>query len=605
MRPDILGGAGRYRPTEWTGRGMHPDSDSQHSRATAGRAGTLDAATSGAPGGAAVGGPRLGVVGAGRLGTALAAALRRGGVAVEGPAGRGEVPAGCDAIVLCVPDGEIPAASKTVAGAAQLVGHTSGATPLAAMAAAERAGAALFGLHPLQTFAQGARPEGFEGAGCAVAGSTPGALEFAAGLARRLGMTAFEIDDEGRAAYHAAASVASNFVVTLQAAAESIAAGAGLEPAEARALLAPLLRRTVENVAEAGPRDALTGPVARGDHATVAAQRAAVEEVAPHLLDLFDELVAHTRTLAAARLGGPGAPAVAPAKDVGSARLRTIHTVRELRQVLAVERRAGRTIGLVPTMGSFHEGHLSLMRQARKGCDVVVVSLFVNPAQFGPNEDLETYPRDEARDTSLAEVEGVDVLFAPPVEEVYPEGFDTRVTVGGLTDVLDGDPARRGPGHFEGVATVVAKLFNMVEPDVTYFGQKDAQQALVIRKLVRELDFDVRIQVCPTVREPDGLALSSRNAYLSPEERERALGLSRALRAAEQRVAEGERDAAAVLAAARAELDAAGIEPEYLELRSASDLSPVDLVNGSTLLAVAARVGRARLIDNAIFGEGE
>jgi pantoate--beta-alanine ligase len=282
--------------------------------------------------------------------------------------------------------------------------------------------------------------------------------------------------------------------------------------------------------------------------------------------------------------------------------MKTVRTVRELREALAPERAAGRSIGLVPTMGSFHDGHLSLVRRAREACDVLVVSLFVNPTQFGPAEDLDAYPRDEARDRRLAEAEGVDVLFAPPVEEVYPEGFDTTVTVGGLTSVLDGDPARRGPGHFAGVATVVTKLLNMVGPDVAYFGQKDAQQALVVRKLVRDLDIPVRIDVCPIVRDPDGLALSSRNAYLSSDERERALALSRALRAAEEAVAGGTLEAGAVIAAARAKLDEAGVEPEYLELRSADDLSEVERVNGSTLLAVAAKVGRARLIDNAILG---
>jgi pantoate--beta-alanine ligase len=282
--------------------------------------------------------------------------------------------------------------------------------------------------------------------------------------------------------------------------------------------------------------------------------------------------------------------------------VRTVRTVRELREALAPERRAGRSIGLVPTMGAFHGGHLSLIRRAREQCDVVVVSLFVNPAQFGPEEDLAAYPRDEARDAALAEAEGVDVLFAPPVEEVYPDGFDTTVTVGGLTEVLEGAPRHRGAGHFAGVATVVTKLLNMAGPDVAYFGQKDAQQVLVIRRLVRDLDIPVRIEVCPTIRDDDGLALSSRNAYLSPAERDRALGLSRALRAAEAAVASGRVDAAAVLDAARGELDAAGIDPEYLELRSATDLSPVERVNGSTLLAVAARVGRARLIDNTILG---
>ncbi len=281
--------------------------------------------------------------------------------------------------------------------------------------------------------------------------------------------------------------------------------------------------------------------------------------------------------------------------------MRTARTIADLRAALAPERRAGRSIGLVPTMGFFHDGHLSLMRRARQECDVVVVSLFVNPAQFGPAEDLDTYPRDEDNDARLAEAEGVDVLFAPAREEVYPPGFDTTVSVGGLTGVLDGDPGLRGPGHFEGVTTIVTKLLNMAGPDVAYFGQKDAQQALVVQKLVRDLDIPVRIAVCPTIRAGDGLALSSRNAYLSGEERDRALGLSRALRAAEATVNAGELDAATVLRAARAELDEAGIEPEYLELRSTTDLSPVERVNGSTLLAVAARVGRARLIDNTIL----
>jgi pantoate--beta-alanine ligase len=285
--------------------------------------------------------------------------------------------------------------------------------------------------------------------------------------------------------------------------------------------------------------------------------------------------------------------------------VRTIRSVAALREELAPARRAGHGIGLVPTMGYFHEGHLSLMRRAREQCDLVVVSLFVNPTQFGPGEDLDAYPRDEARDAELAAAEGVDVLFTPPVEELYPPGFDATVEVGGLTSVLCGDPRRRGPCHFAGVTTVVTKLFNIVQPDVAYFGQKDAQQALVIRKLVRDLDIPVRIEVCPTVREPDGLALSSRNAYLGAAERERARSLARALRAAEARVAAGELDAGAILAAARAELDAAGVEPEYLELRSAEDLSAVERVDGSTLLAVAARIGRARLIDNTILGGTE
>jgi pantoate--beta-alanine ligase len=286
--------------------------------------------------------------------------------------------------------------------------------------------------------------------------------------------------------------------------------------------------------------------------------------------------------------------------------MRRISAICDLRSALSAERSEGRRIGLVPTMGYFHEGHLSLMRAAREACDVLVVSLFVNPEQFGAGEDLDAYPRDEERDARMAEAEGVDLLFAPALEEVYPEGFGTYVEVEGLTNVLEGDPAQRGASHFRGVTTVVTKLFNMVGPDVAYFGQKDAQQALVLRKMARDLDMPVEIAVLPTVRDPDGLALSSRNAYLSAEERDRALGISRALRAAEAVVAEGRRDADDVLAAARAELAAAGIEPDYLELRSADDLSPATRVNGGgTLLAVAAKVGRARLIDNTILGAAE
>jgi predicted short-subunit dehydrogenase-like oxidoreductase (DUF2520 family) len=244
---------------------------------------------------------RVGVIGAGRVGVALAGALREAGVAADGPARRGEVPRGCTALVLCVPDAEIGAAAATAAGAAPLIGHTSGATALSALAPAGGEG---FGIHPLQTISEGAEGlAAFAGAGCAVAGTAPGALAFATALARTLGMEPFEIDEEGRAAYHAAASVASNFLVTLQAAAESIAAGAGLERAQARALLVPLLRRTVDNLAELGPERALTGPVARGDEMTVLAQRRAVAEAAPQLLDLFDELVRHTRALASQEVG--------------------------------------------------------------------------------------------------------------------------------------------------------------------------------------------------------------------------------------------------------------------------------------------------------------
>jgi pantoate--beta-alanine ligase len=272
----------------------------------------------------------------------------------------------------------------------------------------------------------------------------------------------------------------------------------------------------------------------------------------------------------------------------------------ELRAALGPARREGLTIGLVPTMGALHEGHVSLLRAARAECEVVVMSLFVNPAQFGPGEDLDRYPRDEERDLRLATEAGVDLVYAPPAESIYRPGFSTIVEVEGeLTTVLDGDPERRGPGHFRGVTTVVAKLFNAVGPDVAYFGQKDAQQAAVIRRMAADLDFPVRIEVLPTVREADGLALSSRNAYLAPADRERATALSRALRAVEETARTASLPAA--LEAGRLVLADAGIEPEYLEARDAGDLTSVTELNGPVLVAVAARVGAARLIDNVLI----
>ncbi|HEY2217587.1 MAG TPA: pantoate--beta-alanine ligase [Solirubrobacteraceae bacterium] len=279
--------------------------------------------------------------------------------------------------------------------------------------------------------------------------------------------------------------------------------------------------------------------------------------------------------------------------------MRTVRAVDELRSELAPARREGRTIGLVPTMGALHEGHLSLIGRARRECDVVVVSLFVNPAQFDEHADLERYPRDERRDAQLASDAGTDILFAPPVDEVYPPGFATSVEVLGITDRLEG--VSRGAEHFRGVSTVVAKLLGMTLPDVAYFGQKDAQQLVVIRRLVADLNLPVRVQSCPTVREADGLAMSSRNARLSPEERARAVALSEALRAATQRASEGERSAVVLLDVACAALLAREIEPEYLELVDPETLLPCEQLAHEALLAVAARVGETRLIDNAVL----
>ena len=278
--------------------------------------------------------------------------------------------------------------------------------------------------------------------------------------------------------------------------------------------------------------------------------------------------------------------------------MRIVRTIDELRGVLDPRRREGARIGLVPTMGYFHEGHLSLMRRAREGCDVVVVSLFVNPTQFNDAADLEAYPRDETRDAAMAQSAGVDLLFAPEAREMYGRDATTAVVVGGVSEPFEGES--RGPGHFRGVATVVAKLLNIVQPAVAYFGQKDAQQALVIRRMVRDLDFPLRIEVCPTVREPDGLAMSSRNVRLSATARAQALALKHGLDAAAAAIARGERDASKVEQRARDEMKMFRVEPEYFAVVSAETLGPLRTLSGEVLLAVAAKVGGVRLIDNQL-----
>jgi pantoate--beta-alanine ligase len=282
--------------------------------------------------------------------------------------------------------------------------------------------------------------------------------------------------------------------------------------------------------------------------------------------------------------------------------VKIVRRIGELRDALAETRADGRTIGFVPTMGSFHEGHLSLMRRAGADCDVVVVSLFVNPAQFNDKRDLDAYPRDERRDAEMASGAGVDILFAPDVAEIYPSGFSTSVIVSGVSEPLEG--AARGAGHFAGVATVVSKLFNLVRPSVAYFGQKDAQQALVVRKLVRDLNVPIRIEVCPTVREPDGLVMSSRNVRLRAEDRRRALALRAGLDAAVAAIRGGERRSSTVEAAGRDAMQARGVEPEYFAAVAADSVLSFDTLQGEILLAVAARVGDVRLIDNEIVDIG-
>jgi pantoate--beta-alanine ligase len=280
--------------------------------------------------------------------------------------------------------------------------------------------------------------------------------------------------------------------------------------------------------------------------------------------------------------------------------MRVVKAIAELRAVVAAARAAGADVSLVPTMGFLHEGHLRLVDEARRRSRFVVMSIFVNPLQFGPTEDLARYPRDLAGDAAKADSRGVDVLFIPALAEMYAATRIVSVHAEGLDRRWEGEVR---PGHFAGVLTVVAKLFNIVQPDVAVFGLKDFQQVALVRAMVRDLDFPVRIVAAPTVREPDGLAMSSRNSYLSPGERRSALALPRALRAAAERFAAGERDGAALERAGRAVLAAeSGVQVDYFALVDAERLEPLPVAADGAVLLVAARVGGTRLIDNLVLG---
>jgi pantoate--beta-alanine ligase len=471
------------------------------------------------------------VIGRGRAGSAIASRLVERGVPVDASAP--------DLVLLCVPDRAIAeVASATPTG--PWIAHVSGGTPLSALAPHTRR----FGLHPLQTFTRARGAEQLDGAYAAVTAERDEARDVAVQLARTLGLQPFLLVDGDRAAYHAGAVMASNYLVTLRRAAGSLLAAAGA-PEHA---LDPLVRAVIEN------DFALTGPIERGDWETVNRHLGAIRASRPELERAYCALADLT---AAQTQGTVPRPTPSPAR-----------TIDEVRTALA-PRRAGR-IGLVPTMGALHEGHLSLLRAARTECDTVVMSLFVNPAQFGEQGALDDYPRDEQRDLALAAAAGVDVVFAPSAEEMYPPGFQTWVEVGELGSTLEG--AFR-PGHFRGVATVCLKLFSIIRPDLAYFGQKDAQQVEVLRRLVRDLALELQLRVLPTVRDADGLALSSRNARLTPAERERALALPRAL-------------ATKDVDTARRML--AGLDADYVEIASFDP--PV--------LAAAIRIGSTRLIDN-------
>jgi len=280
--------------------------------------------------------------------------------------------------------------------------------------------------------------------------------------------------------------------------------------------------------------------------------------------------------------------------------MKIVGTIAEMRALCRSAKSGGKRLGLVPTMGALHEGHLSLVRAAREKTDVIATSIFVNPTQFGPTEDFSRYPRGLEKDCAILEREGVEFVFAPAVEQMYPAGAVTWVTVEGLSDRLCG---KSRPGHFRGVATVVAKLFHIIEPDAAFFGQKDAAQHAILRKMVRDLDMPVAIEVCPIVREADGLALSSRNAYLNAEERKSALVLYRSLRRAQELFRTGERNSAKLIAAARQDFASEpSVRLDYFEIVNPDSLEPVLDTSSPSLAAVAAYVGNTRLIDNVLLG---
>ena len=553
------------------------------------------------------------IIGGGRAGGAVAAALAEVGWQVRPILGRAAPPdevaaaaADVDLVLIATPDaavGEVAAAIEPSTTAA--VAHLAGSLGLDAVAPHPRAAA----LHPLVALPDAAVGARRLLAGCwfAVAGD-----RIVRQVVADLGGRAFEVADSDRAAYHAAAVVASNHLVALLGQAERIGAPAGVR----LAALLDLVRSTVDNVAELGPAAALTGPAARGDEATIERHLDAIV-LAEH--PAYRALADEARRLAGRaqeteRIGGrertsrarpwPERPVSGASKSgndhavTGSAdRPVTEATVRGLRARLHEARSGGRRVGLVPTMGFLHAGHRSLIELARSENDLVVVSIFVNPLQFNPGEDFDDYPRDLDHDRAVCVQAGADIVFAPGQDEMYPEPVATTVRLGTLADVLCG--ASR-PGHFDGVATVVAKLLSIVGECSAYFGEKDFQQLTIVSRMVKDLSLPVRVVGCPTVREPDGLALSSRNAYLSEAERAQAPVLRRALEAGAALVEAGETDGAAVEAQMAAVIRGASLA----RIDYAAAVSPATLtrhqqpLQGDVRLLVAVRFGKARLIDN-------
>ena len=524
----------------------------------------------------------LRVIGPGRAGTSLARALAEAGWRVLPPLGRGDdvraAGSGVDLLVIATPDDVIAEVAASVERVEHtVVAHLAGSVGLEVLAPHHRRAA----IHPL-----GSLPDADTGARALRAGAWFAVTgdELALRVVRDLDGRGLPVADRDRSAYHAAACIASNHLVALLGQVERVAASAGV-PLDA---FLDLVRTTVDNVATLGPAAALTGPVARGDWATVDRHLAT--------LDPSERRAYEAMAAAARRLSGTTRTTDVVGRRTVDRPVAVVDRVDPFRKELEAARAAGRTVGFVPTMGYLHEGHASLVRRAAAECDVVAVSVFVNPLQFAPTEDLGAYPRDLERDVALAAASGAHLVFAPSAEEMYPEVMVTTVSVASVSEGLEGG-AR--PTHFAGVATVVAKLLALAGPCRAYFGEKDFQQLAVIRRLVRDLSFPVEVVGCPTAREPDGLAMSSRNVYLTGDERVAATVLHRALGEGARAVEHGERDPAVVRDRMRALIEG---EPraalDYAAVVRADDLSVPVTLCGELRLLVAARFGRARLIDN-------
>ena len=610
----------------------------------------------------------VGVVGVGRVGAVLASALRAAGHAIVGASGISaasldridallpavpvlavdEVVERSELVLLTVPDDVLP---DLVAGLArlgrfqpgQLVVHTAGRYGIDVLAPARAAGAIPLAIHPAMTFTGTSLDLArLVGAPFAVTAAAP-VLPIAQALVVEIGGEPVILPEESRGLYHAALAHGANHLVTLTAQAIRILSAAGVE--EGGQLLTPLLRAALDEALRGGDQG-LTGPVARGDAGTVAEHLrvlAAAHAADDDLVDvvptyralaratvqrslvlgrlreaqaeeLLDTLEVSTAAEPACALE-PASAVEHPPREEDDGGTRVVHTLAELHGALGA--RPG-TRAVVMTMGALHEGHLELVRQAQRHARRVVVTIFVNPLQFSAGEDFGRYPRTLDADVAALRAFGVDLVFAPAVEDMYPGGEpEVHLSSGRMGSVLEG--AVR-PGHFDGMLTVVHKVLNLVRPDVALFGQKDAQQLALVRRMVRDLDLGVEIVAVPIVRERDGLAISSRNVYLSPPERESALVLSRSVLAGARAAAEGA-SPSGVLRIAREVLDArdeALVAPDYLELVDPATMRPFGSTGGCQgptedgtaglvpgLLVVAARVGATRLIDNAVIEWGD